>query len=130
MTQTNAIPRHLPKPQPFLKPPSPKSRARVIRGMKRYRFWRVAKRPVILAAIGLILMALTYAKFHRLSPKMNPMDVVDKERNVQHGIPPKPPYIIPAPLQVPAWQRHLPPLYPRYPQKLPKKVGGGNYQLL
>jgi hypothetical protein len=91
---------------------------------------RIGRRVSVIATIGLILMALTYAKFHRLSPKLNPIEMVDKERNIQHGIPPKPPYIIPAPLQVPAWQRHLPPLYPRYPQKLPKKVGGGNYQLL
>jgi hypothetical protein len=83
----------------------------------------------VIGSIGLILMLYTYMTFHRLSPKMDPINYVNKERNIPHGIPPKPPYITPPPLDQPAIQRHLPPLYPRYPQKLPKNVRG-NYQLL
>src|SRR5258708_34831336 len=109
-------------------------RDRVLADFQNYHATRARKRTLrrvsVMAAIGLVLMALTYAKFHRLAPKMDPINVVDKDRNVQHGIRPKPPVITPEPLQVPAWQRNLPPRYPKYPQKLPKKVGGGNYELL
>ena len=85
---------------------------------------------MILAVIGLILLAVTYKTFHPLSSKMDPINYVNKDTNIQHGIPPKPPNIKPERLDRPALQENLPPRYPKYPQKLPKKVGGGNYELL
>jgi len=44
----------------------------------------------VIGSIGLVLMFFTYMTFHRLAPKMDPMHVINADRNIQHGIPPKP----------------------------------------
>jgi hypothetical protein len=92
---------------------------------------RILRRVSVIATIGLIFSLAAYTTFHRLAPKMDPIHYVQDAQKVPHpGIPPKPPQIKPEPLEQPALQRHLPPRYPKYQQKLPKKVGGGNYELL
>ncbi len=109
-------------------------RDRVLADFQNYHATRARKRTLrrvsVIGSVGLVLMFCTYMTFRRLAPKMDPMHMINADRNIQHGIPPKPPNIKPERLDRPALQENLPPRYPKYPQKLPKKVGGGNYELL
>ena len=107
-----------------------------LQNLKRREFLEYATGKVVrnigntISSAGTSLLHLVHSGSPRHAPEMDPINVVNKDRNFQHGIPPKPPNIKPEPLDQPAVQRHLPPRYPKYPQKLPKKVGGGNYELL
>src|SRR5258708_2403262 len=81
---------------------SPALRTRVMHEFKNYdkalRRKRTRIRMTVIGSIGLVLMLSTYMTCHRLAPKMDPIHVVEKEQNVQHGIRPKPPVIRPEPL--------------------------------
>ncbi len=115
-------------PPPDMKPCSPELRKRVVDEYTAYyertrnlgRNLRVAS----LVLLGLIAIAVTYVKFHRLSPKMNPMEMAYP--TVPHkGIPPHPPNIQQQQDQLPRpaiqkWQ--YVPRAPRMHQKLPNGI--------
>jgi len=115
-------------PPPGMKPCSPELRKRVLdeytayyeKTRNRGRNVRVAS----LILLGLLAVAVTYVKFHRLSPKMNPMEMAYP--TVPHpGIRPKPPAIQPRDqLPMPAIEkwRYLPRYPPRMHQKLPNGI--------
>jgi hypothetical protein len=115
------------EPPPDMKPCSPAMRALILSSFNTYHASsRKRGRNIRVASIllfGLIAIGFTYVKFHRLSPKMNPMEMAYP--TVPHkGIPPKPPYIQPYDqLPRPAIQKwRYVPRVPRLHQKLPNGI--------
>lgn len=116
------------EPPPDMKPCSPAMRALVLSSFSAYHARSRKRVKVVRAAtlviFGLLAIAVTYVKFHRLSPKMNPAEMAYP--TVPHrGIPPKPPIIQPYDqLPRPAIQkwRYVPKGLPRMHQKLPNGI--------
>jgi hypothetical protein len=117
------------EPPPDMKPCSPAMRAHILGSFNAYHARSQKRVKVVRTAsillLGLIAIAVTYVKFHRLSPKMNPMEMAYP--TVPHpGIRPKPPYIqrqndqLPRPA-IQKWQ-YVPQRVPRMHEKLPNGI--------